>query len=522
MNQKQQMELGSENIEVDVIDLLWRFMERWRLILLVSLLSAAVVTVVMYVRDVADYEEYVIEKKKDLGILLDDDSEEAGDLEFTGEQYSRAHYMFYLTQSETDGLNNLFRKETQLKAQKDYYTNSVMMSVNPVECRTLNLHYYIRSSSDGKDSDIDTIARAYYTYSLSEEMATAVGQQLDPNMNEKYAKELIMIDDMEMNARDERTLSSVLNMHIILSSDADVEALKETVTGVLNSHTEELNKKFGDHTVELVSSDISVEVNTELVEKQSNAYKTIKNMETDISTEKGSLNSKQKLIYEALTLDENETKETKEKYAPQKVVASLIRMTEPSVHLKNVLIGFVVGIALCVVLFLPSVLLRKRIYAADLLEGVWGIRSLGELYDRPKASGVRRLLQSDRIFRLHHRGRMNSEHQLEKICDAVFSVSRHAGAGDVSIVNMGRIGKGASAYEERLMKKLTSEGLKVKRFDMFGGAEKGFVREQDFLVMTAVVPVLLGGESTLDTADQMQKYAAYYDLNILGTIYLEA
>ncbi len=230
---------------------------------------------------------------------------------------------------------------------KEYMDNSIKMQLDANAVPTTKIIYQITGNSELKNIS-DTFVEMF----PNDDVFKQINEKTNWGVNSSYINELISVtnSDMATISLGEQSASNILennsqenepillSIRIISDSQENCEAMKTVVETELETITAELQRQFGEFSIQKVGEAYSEETNKELLSDQQsciNEMNTVSNVIKNIET---ALSEQQQAYFLALLNSNNENSTTVMESGQEEV------STINYINIKYIVLGVIVGI----------------------------------------------------------------------------------------------------------------------------------------------------------------------------------
>ena len=473
---------------INLKEVIWDLLEQWKAILIVALLMALLVSGAKYFKDTRAYSAKQAQNAAETQADLSAEERIEGILSA-------------LPDGERLTVEYLVKQNEWLDAEKDYVGSSILFKTDPTNQRTLILDYFIEDTDDSK-SVANALAYGYAGFVTNERVTEAVGRIIDPKAERKYIAELISCGNKsvynQMPSTDE---NAMLEVRIILPEETDAQAVEAALTETLREQSTELSKTVGVHSIKLVESGESYLYNNDAVNNRNNVLYSINNLTNNNRTIQSSLSEGQRSAVAQIT----QIKSTKGTEGLNKDEEAET-LSKPGFSKKYVLLGFVLGAMAYAFLYLAWLILRGCINYASDAENYTGARLLGEIQVAKKRGALNSILKSKVVEKIRYKDRLDADKLISNIANAIGAICKREEINSIANLNM-------TALTEDDIKKLDVKGVKQNII------EAGSIEEGDFLNIKDAI-LTIGNKTKLTDLDELMKRCQYYNVNILGTVFV--
>lgn len=252
---------------------------------------------------------------------------------------------------------------------KEYNTNSIKMQLDANAVPTQKLIYRIT----GNRNDIENISDTYVELIPNDEICQNVLEKTGWDVDASYIKELISVTNTHMDAltvggltvsgvldsSEEGNKSVLITITIMADTEKNCKTIGSVVEQSLGVVTTELQKQFGEYTINLISSHIDTETNKELLSEQQTRINEMNNSSNSMQNLENALSDDQKDYFDALVSDEIKQMEEKEQITVEEVQEE--KPEVQYINIKYVIAGAFLGAVLYCIYAICRFLLDKRL-----------------------------------------------------------------------------------------------------------------------------------------------------------------
>lgn len=267
--------------EIDLKELMFAVLRRWRMLLVFSLALALVLggykAISAYQSNGQEYEEAQENYAKEL------------------ETYNKS---MEACQREIDNLTR------DISSQEEYMENSILMNISPYDVWEAKAELFIRTEDrDGNQSDelTTTIMRAYQSVLTSSSLLSEIAEER--GVDHRYLQELVTVtmgrDSYSGNDELFRIAGGGLiirnwqnNFLTVQVRYKDEEGAKEILEGIINAgkkYQGQIQSSIGPHAIDEVSSTISSKIDFSLADQQNNERARLDRLTESLQTKNDEL-----------------------------------------------------------------------------------------------------------------------------------------------------------------------------------------------------------------------------------------
>lgn len=325
--------------EIHLRDMIYKILSAWRLLAVLTVVVALVLGGGKFLMDTARYCRNA--KENIPQVVTREDLEK----DLTALQLSSV--------KEAEVLREL------VKQKEEYAKNSWYLAIDPYRQHTVTLLYY----ADAKSSlDIvsgmlaakgEEVAKGYVAYINHNLFAD------ETDANAVYYREVVKAEVLENSGYQ-------FAVTVKGASEETVAKLAEQVKPLVQQAEEKMKQTFGSHSLKLINETYSVVVDREVMEEKEQFFLNLNTLRKNLSTLENGFNSSQLELYQ---FGMEPVAEQEEIPAPAK----------PSLRLKYVILGGILGFAFGVIWVALRYMTGSRLRKAEELTQIYGVDCLGIL-----------------------------------------------------------------------------------------------------------------------------------------------
>lgn len=318
--------------EIDLKDLMFAVLRKWRLILAAAILFAVLLGGFKVVKGFGQMrdEAYVAENQK---------------------AYAESMEQYEMTKGRLE--KEIENIETNIQDQQNYRENSILMNINPYDVYVETVSYYVGTdyvilpgmSYQNPDTSA-SILKGYMNIAQNGEMYNYVLGKMKDSMNLRYLKELVTIEVDYDNC--------MLDIRVIGDTKERVSEVMSYIRESIENSGEKMTEAIGMHSINVVDESSFVSVDLELDKKQKEFSVTMDQLDTSL-TEK--------------------TEELKGLEEPANTLMNSASVMKSGV--KYAILGGVLGAFLVVFFVCVAFLMSDRLVSARELKRRYGVPVLG-------------------------------------------------------------------------------------------------------------------------------------------------
>ncbi|MBQ8279979.1 MAG: hypothetical protein IJZ23_09090 [Roseburia sp.] len=341
------------DIDIEIKDLLWEFLRRWRMIVVLALVCGIGLTAYQYRIDMNKTDVVTVKK--------------------TQEELEKA-----MATQDLDEVTAAVALKRQLDEKSAYMEESVLMGINPYEENAVIMQYYVKADEQTAASS----AEAYISYVENGHLAQAVAESGAYELTPAYMAELISIvreeGNVYINAKDAKEsiklslqgsdASYSFDVKVVGKTMEEAEALASDVKAALQTYSSSVASAAGSHLLQLLEETSSVMVDQGLAELQNWNATSIKTISNNLDSMKNEMTSDQITLYTYRTT-------VVETNTAAATTAPAVKTV--SISLKHAIIGVIVGAVLACGLIFACYLFAAALRSAEEVKTLYRVKVLG-------------------------------------------------------------------------------------------------------------------------------------------------
>lgn len=500
-----------QEVEIDLIDVLWKLLMQWKAVLIVCIICALLVPGVKYAKDSEAYKAEAA-KHKEL--------EEQASMPL---EERINDVLGALPADQTGDIEFILQQQDMIDRHNEYLSNSILMNTDPDSQRTITAKYII--TSDG-DAELQTLVDGYDALFRSDAFVAALREVIDPEADPKYIYELIRLQSDPKNSNsgnnsngnftgyyDSDAVSCVYSVSIVAPEDIAADAVMAAVDAQLRDIRGELSSRVGEHSLQQLSVEDARLYNKEAVDRRTTSLNSINSFKSNVKNAQSSLSEEQKAALESI--DAIKASANAAETAAESSDSASAEPEAPSFSGKYALLGFILGAFLYAGIYVLRIVLKKAVNSAGAVSGLTGSRLLGEMYLPAEHKGLAQLFASKYFAKMRYGDKLDKDRQSGVIADTVDAVCAHHGVDKLTFLLSG-VGSEFNDAVELITKKAREAGS-GKEISVINADE---MDEKALNAVSSAVQVVSSTTRT-DSLCGLTSLCADYDVTSLGAIYLE-
>lgn len=412
----------------------------------------------------------------------------------------------------------------------DSYDSSILMEVDATCVRRLNLNYLISYEETTGDIPATLYSNIVFEEGFVDMLSAIIGSG---TVKPASVSELVEVTTSESESNN----MAVLNIQIILPDSIDEEEVEECVGEYLSSISKNTSDIVGIHTISLISSNLFISIDNEVIDLQNEAITNIykcKNNFYDIynnlsENEKDEVNG----IIASLENGELSYQEIRALYPAQSefIYEPMEKTFDPMeitfdpdggtinqsafFNKKYAILGFLCGVFLYWGCSYVIVFLARRFRNEKEASMYLSIRSYGNVYKYPYR-GVWTFFHDRRIYRFRHKKTTN----IESISKALSAKTQKCNISKVSCLVLGNAGESITNELDEIARNISVNGVKFEYYMITEGIFS--FSDEDISDLSPVLLMIVSHVSRLDKANELILALEDYNIPVIGMCFIEA
>lgn len=453
----------NKNQEIELEELIWEIILKWRIVIVISCISAVAVCGLYYVKNLKSYNTLLIEQDN--------------------VENNRAEIV--LTDSERQEVEVVKQMKDLLLQGKEYILNSKLININPYNVETATLNYCMKNSSNIKENHI---LEVFYKIITREVLTEIISKNSNDSLDGVYAQELF-----EINAE-----NNILTIKILYDDDNILQNIVNDVKSYIDN-AQSQGKIAENEEILLLSEDIQKTVQNDLSLIKEGQLRLIYDMNNKIEAVEKNLNEQQ---LKELTIQESDNNIISE-------------VNKPVPNKKYALFGGVLGIFVACALIVIKMLFSDKLLSADDITKIYDVKLLGTIKKEKKKKSIFYKIDDFLIGIKDKKARKISlEQQMEFLIDNIQRICQKLKVSCVYLAGSDLKNIGINQVEE-VITKLQDIGIQVK----FGNdilIDIAALKEMNKIGNVIILEGLNYSKYSMmeETIEKIKEY----DVNILGGI----
>lgn len=483
-------------IEIDFIDLIWKLLMQWKVILFVCIAMGLLVPSVKYIRDKNAYE-IELAKRKEAAAQASRPAEDRIEDALSS-----------LSVDQRDDVLYLARQQEILSSMEEHLSNSILFNLDPSNQRRLTINYVLSSDTG---ANMRALADSYSACLRQHVFLEKLRNLINPDAKVEYIYELIDTENERLVGDEAR--GALYSVTIVLPEDVDSSKVIDLVSTELYSHHSKIEAVAGVHTITNSDySDIHV-YNDEAVEEQHNYLYSINNIKSNIENTLRVLTSEQLAAYETILSTKGIT--TAGQNGATQVSGNYDASLSPVFSIKYAVAGFLLGVILYAGIYAVILIFKNTIPSASIARNFTSRRLLGEVYQVKEAKGISKLFTSNIIVKCRYRNQLDKDKQISAIATAIDAVCSHFSIDRLVLFLVGIGDEFDGVVNQISIRSISSD--KKNRLVLFDSSN---INEKEISSENSAVYLVCNKTKTSDLRNLMSLVDSY-NITSYGIVYVE-
>ena len=381
------------DIDIEIKDLLWEFVRKWRIIVVLAIICGLGLMAYQYRSDLASATVTTVKKSQE-------------ELESS------------MAAQDVDEVIGAVSLKRQLDQKSAYMDTSELMQINPYAENAVLLQYYVAVNEGVKAEEAVAL---YEDFAEHQYIAEALEKTGSYELEAVYIDELISIVNEESNLyiNAENATESIqmtvtgndksasFNIKVCAKEMDNAVALARGVKTALQEYQKSVVTAIGEHQLQLIQETSQIIVDQSLAELQNWNATSIKTISNNIDKMKNEMTGDQITLY---------TYRTVLGAAEQAGTTTVTK--EVTISVKHAVIGVILGVVLACVMIFAQYLFAAALRNSEEIKKLYRVKVLGIVDD--SAFEKKKLFTGidQSILKLKNRGKkqLSYEQQLQMVC----------------------------------------------------------------------------------------------------------
>ena len=484
-------------IEIDLVELMWRMLSQWKAILVVAVIFAILVPAAVYMKDARAYESAMTVAEENAAKVtnLDQATEEILD---------------ELLPEERPAVEQALVNDKILESKQDYLLNSLLVNLNTEDASSLSKGYVFSDIDDWTMQN--ALISGYSTAFRGDKALKEIMKAMNVDSQLRYIQELVTVEgyaDTDMAGYVKLTITC---------PDKNAEGdVSEAVDKIMHRTKKDLAKTVTGHDLKKIYSQSAFATPDIPATAKQTTYSDLYNTQSQQRAHIATFTAEQTAAYEEITALQFAAKEDAQSSenttkAGTTVSADLEdEIPPPDFSKKFTVVGFLLGIIFYVGLYVVWMILIRRIDNAGAAETYTGVRLLGSYYCPAKRNKLLAFLLSSKAVIKHQHGKeMDLTVQADRIADEINASCENKHIQKITLLQMFE-GGGAADLLSAVADRLQTPSQIVKAWPSAG--PKDLANREDAVLF-------LDTKTKMATVDSTLSLCADYGIRKTGTVFV--
>ncbi|MBP3260751.1 hypothetical protein [Pseudobutyrivibrio sp.] len=507
--------------EIDLLDIMWRLLEQWKLIIVVALIGAIVLPLLMGIKSGLSSSATVSTEIEDTEIVVDAATQQQLNADYNAISSALSSYMEYKT------LEYLY--QNSILNQVDFKNGTSVSSVYEIRLgdssQRIQSLYSLYIDIVNNDAFTDTLLAEYSSDAIDSslyDVCTVSGFWSTNPSN----------SNMEVNADTSFGEDvAIITVKTTLPADASLDEWNETLDSAIKAYEKNVEKSVGQHQVTLISTNSRQANDVSLARTQNQKANEVSTAQNNYKTAYAALTDDNKQIidklvdkYEVKTgynlfaartkLDKLWVEHTKDVASTSVVGTTDAGSITSAFGKRNIVLGFMLAVVLYVCIYFAYVIFNKNIKNPEDIESTVGINNFGNVYEYPYTTSFERFAHDKKIYAMRHKG--TSADKIAEDLAARLSFDEKSG---IHLVVCGEGTEKTDAILAAQKSKLEAQGKTVSIIKLDKPVSEMY--DSEFSKMNNVFLQVISGQTTYNMIRELCTKLKEYNVDIIGSEFIE-
>ena len=522
-----------DEIEIDLVDFLFRELIQWRPILVFVVFCGILFAIGSYARDRAKYRDYLaeqaeLEQAANEELLASEEADRAAAEEKAKLEESRT--FADLTGGEKVAVETAINQLTILNQREQARDDSLLYGLDPYDQSSLSVSYYI----DEAGSHLAVVKDYYLQYAGSYSMRSALAETLDGIEAKDLSGMISAAAGYSDSYRDD--IDGYFSVSVRLLDGMDADDVAGTIDNALHKAQQAISPQVGSHSLKRLSKDVSTYIDTTLRDTNNTIDNDIRTAQSDLQTSLSTMSNLQFRYFlqrakaeklhtdygikdlgvvnakneeEASVTEELEEEEEEEATPP----------SPPAFSVRNLVLGAMLAIFLFAGVDFVRLLLKGVIISGGGVPQATGIRLFGELRQYPFQGKRYEFWYDKKMYERLRRRLLDSEHARTVLFDLLVTYAQNHDVSELHLLLCNAV----TEFEQDILDGMTErlEGrqihLEIGHFYAMDAAEV----EDEFYHFRDAIILLSLGRTRYKKLGTLLHACKDHDIRICGAIATE-
>ena len=504
-----------EETEIDLIDLMWRFIEQWRGLLVAGVVCSLILSTGMYVKSYIHRNDVVV---------VDQTVEEDAAPATTPAPIDPS--------KEYSAICSALYSYTDYMTKKLSYDNAITSQVDFSKGVKVTYIFEYEANSSG---DLLLLNDAYNNIVYDESFLNSLKNELSEEASITSIGSLVDADVVS-NINVPSGRNGMLSVCVQLPASTNLDSFEDVVVTSVNTYHLILNQKVGNHSIRFVSGE-SIPLDSAQLASEENSR------EYDVVSARNAYRN----AIDALSSDgQNFTKRIVTKCSPSikymdyinclddnweqylasiskdaaaeavpEAVPAVTPAAVPQFSKKYVVLGFVMGIFLYMCAYMVYFIFHRVVRNEEDLNAATGIRNFGGIYEYPYKSKIARFLFDRRIYEFRKR----KARSMDAISDDLVSKLAYNKKDCVTLITLGDSCERVRQIKSEQVDYLKSKGILTNEISVTRRVED--MADSEFAQASDAFIIMEGNRTKVSSLASLYAKLEEYKVSIIGSEYIE-
>ncbi len=412
----------------------------------------------------------------------------------------------------------------QYRTLDSAYNSSVLNNVDFSKATSVTSTYELKVLDESQR--VVTLSNAYIAISSDSDFTEAIGSVYSEDAVASSIYDICKINVLTSNT-ESNSDTAILQVKTYLPSGVSDSEWSDVLTTALEKYSESIKDSVGSHQVTLVSVNsvgitadkISTILNDKITEittartAYNVAYNNLSTDNKDIVDSIISKNEDKNYLVFNLSVVQDDLDEIWED--SNTAVASGRSESGTAFSVKWIMIGALIGLFIYCMIILAQEVFGKCITSDDQLRDIFKTRHFGSVFEYPYITILGRIFNDRKLY-----NRFNKSVEVDKMATDLATKLTFMDISEVEIITLSDVSDKLSvATVNKIKNTLENKGVSVKM--LFVSKSVSDMNDEEFLNCNKVFVQVVSGQTTYADARDLVCKAAEYNIDIIGTDFIE-
>ncbi len=486
-----------EEREINLIELLWKILEQWRLVFVVALIGALLLPLLIGVKSLAGGASE-----------LDDTS-------------------IYETKLESDYqiVVSALSSYMQYKSLEFSYSNSVLNQIDFADGITVTSTYEIKVMDSSQR--LVTLTSAFSNIQTDEEFVKRILECYDVNNSNINSIADVVTITVDVNETETNSDAAVVIVKAILPKGIDADTWSGVLTESLNNYGKKFEDTYGKYELSLISVNSIKASAASISDKQNAMITSLNTARSAYNTTYAALSAENKAVMDQIVAGvETDNSGLYSVATARKELDKIweakasqtVQVVDPSIKdgftKKYIVVGFMLGLMLYIVIACIPFVFSKRVRNAGDLDTIFSVRKFGAIYQYPYIGVISRFVHDKKVYDFHNKGL-----DAEKIAKDLSVKLKFENISNATFLAVGKTAENVNELISNQKKILESNGISVTEMNI--DQEVVFIEDECFAKLENVFIQIISNESKFSMTYDLKAKLNEYKVNVVGVEFIE-